>query len=91
MATTPKEEFWTCKDGRRLAVGEMDVDHLRNVLRMVLRNRRRLREERARQEKTKKIMLDLARRFNQGEDIDFTLDLDGDWDFIQPVSPGSSP
>jgi hypothetical protein len=35
------DEYWTTQDGRRIAVGEMDVEHLRNVLRMILRNRRR--------------------------------------------------
>lgn len=25
-----KEEFWTKRDGTRIAVGDMDVDHLRN-------------------------------------------------------------
>ena len=34
--TVVREEFWTTRDGRRLAVGEMDIDHLRNTLRMIL-------------------------------------------------------
>jgi hypothetical protein len=35
------DEYWTTRDGRRIAVGEMNVEHLRNVLRMILRYRRR--------------------------------------------------
>jgi hypothetical protein len=35
------DEYWTTQDGRRIAVGEMNVEHLRNVLRMILRNRQR--------------------------------------------------
>ena len=35
-----KEEFWTQRDGTRIAVGNMDVEHLRNTLRMILRNQR---------------------------------------------------
>jgi hypothetical protein len=38
--TEPKEEFWTTCDGTRIAVGDMDEGHVRNALRMVLRNRR---------------------------------------------------
>jgi hypothetical protein len=26
------DEYWTTQDGRRIAVGEMNVEHLRNVL-----------------------------------------------------------
>ena len=35
------EEYWTKRDGTKIAVGDMDVDHLRNVLRMLIRVRRR--------------------------------------------------
>ena len=35
-----QEEYWTTKDGKRIAVGDMDEQHVRNALRMVLRNRR---------------------------------------------------
>jgi hypothetical protein len=35
------EEYWTKRDGTRIAVGDMDIDHLRNALRMIIRNHRR--------------------------------------------------
>jgi hypothetical protein len=35
------DETWTTADGRVLAVGQMDEAHARNVLRMLLRKRRR--------------------------------------------------
>lgn len=35
------DEVWVTQDGRRLPVGEMDEDHVRAVLRMILRQRRR--------------------------------------------------
>lgn len=35
------EEYWTRRDGSRIAVGNMDVDHLRNALRMTIRRARR--------------------------------------------------
>lgn len=34
------EEYWTKRDGTRIAVGDMDVEHLRNTLRMIIRKRR---------------------------------------------------
>lgn len=30
--------YWTTKDGRKIDVDEMDIDHLRNTLKMILRN-----------------------------------------------------
>ena len=32
-----KEEYWTTKKGERIAVGDMDEDHVRNCLRMLIR------------------------------------------------------
>lgn len=34
------EQYWQCSDGRRLAVGDMTPDHLRNVLRQLIREKR---------------------------------------------------
>ena len=37
-----EEEIWVCKDGRRLRVGEMSLEHLQHTLRMIIRaNRKR--------------------------------------------------
>jgi hypothetical protein len=36
-----EEEIWVCKNGRRLRVGEMTLEHLQDTLRMIIRNRRR--------------------------------------------------
>ena len=30
--------YWTTKDGRKIDVDEMSTDHLRNALKMILRN-----------------------------------------------------
>ena len=35
-----QEEYWTTKDGKKIAVGDMDEQHVRNALRMVLRKKR---------------------------------------------------
>ena len=40
MNTTKKEEYWTTKDGQKIAVGDMTLEHLRNVLRMLIREDR---------------------------------------------------
>lgn len=34
------DEIWTTRDGERIKVGDMSEEHVRNVLRMLLRNRR---------------------------------------------------
>lgn len=39
------DDIWTTRDGREIAVGDMDEDHVRNALRMVLRRRREKREQ----------------------------------------------
>jgi hypothetical protein len=36
-----REEVWTCQDGRKVPVGEMDEAHVRDVLRMVIRRARK--------------------------------------------------
>jgi hypothetical protein len=38
--TTHTDEIWITKDGRKIPVGEMSEEHVRNALRMVLRMRR---------------------------------------------------
>ena len=35
------DEVWTTGNGRRIRVGDMDEQHVRNTLRMILRNRRK--------------------------------------------------
>jgi hypothetical protein len=42
--SAPRDEVWVTKDGRRLFVSDMDEAHVKSVLRMLIRNRRRARE-----------------------------------------------
>ena len=49
------EEIWTTQDGRKIPVGEMDIDHLRNTLRMLIRKGR----ERAQRKLLKQLYDDL--------------------------------
>lgn len=41
--STPPDEIWRCQDGRRIAVDDMTEAHAKNILRMILRARRRRR------------------------------------------------
>jgi hypothetical protein len=41
MIEKPYDELWTTRDGRKIPVADMDVDHLRNALRMMIRTARR--------------------------------------------------
>lgn len=40
MSQPKTEQYWTMKDGTKIAVGDMSVDHLRNVLRLLIRTDR---------------------------------------------------
>lgn len=77
MTTEFQEETWTTRDGRILTVAEMDESHVRNVLRLVLRRQRALRE------KLKPIVelanAELKRR--RRERLDFFEKHDIDWVF----------
>lgn len=39
-----QEEVWKTSDGREIPVGEMDEEHVKNVLRMILRRRRKMKD-----------------------------------------------
>lgn len=39
-----RDEYWRQKDGSMIAVGDMDDQHVRNTLRLILRHARRRRE-----------------------------------------------
>lgn len=41
ILTTPSEEYWKKLDGSLIAVGDMTHGHLQNILRMILRARRK--------------------------------------------------
>lgn len=40
-----KEEYWTTKKGKRIAVSDMDEDHVRHCLRMLIRYGNERKEE----------------------------------------------
>lgn len=42
-----EEEVWTTMDGRKIPIGEMEVDHLRNAMRTLMRKKRMVQASRA--------------------------------------------
>lgn len=53
-----REEYWTQKNGQRIAVGDMDETHVRNTLRMILKHARIRRERRELDERLDDILAD---------------------------------
>ena len=39
-----KDEVWTTKDGRKIAVGDMSEEHAKNILRLLIRQRREIKQ-----------------------------------------------
>lgn len=66
QAPATPDEIWTTRDGRNVAVGDMDENHVRNALRMVLRRRR---EALA----AINTLLTLKRTLHEARDHDFEL------------------
>lgn len=66
--------FWKMRNGRLISVDDMDINHLRNVLKMIIRNR-----QKAIQAKPKvefKLNGDIAQSFiNDMEDAELEEDL----------------
>ena len=67
-----KKYYWTMANGQQIDVDHMDINHLRNTLKMILRNveaKRALIAEKAKQESKKKndIQLngDMAQQFHE--------------------------
>lgn len=64
--------YWKMRNGRLISVNDMDINHLRNVLKMIIRNR-----EKAIQAKPKvefKLNGDIAQFFNEEQNNSFQND-----------------
>ena len=64
--------YWKMRNGRLISVDDMDINHLRNVLKMIIRNR-----EKAIQAKPKvefKLNGDMAEFFNEEQNNSFQND-----------------
>lgn len=64
--------YWKMRNGRLISVDDMDINHLRNVLKMILRNR-----EKVIQDKPKvkfKLNGDMSNFFNEEQNNSFQND-----------------
>lgn len=58
--------YWKTRNGRLISVDDMDINHLRNVLKMILRNREKAIEQLKAKPKVEfKLNGDMANEFNQ--------------------------
>jgi len=65
MMYTPKEYYWTMKNGSKVNIKDMSEDHLRNALRMVLRNLEKLEELQVLPCNQKKVTCNISKRFEE--------------------------
>lgn len=70
--------YWKMRNGKLISVDEMDINHLRNVLKMILRNRQKALQQLQSKPKVKfKLNGDMAQEFNNSyisDDDDEVLD-----------------
>lgn len=70
--------YWKMRNGELISVDEMDINHLRNVLKMILRNREKALQQLQSKPKVKfKLNGDMAQEFNNSyisDDDDEVLD-----------------
>lgn len=64
--------FWKMRNGKLISVDEMDINHLRNVLKMIIRNREKAMQLLASKSKPKvefKLNGDIAQSFNDDMEL----------------------
>lgn len=70
--------YWKMRNGKLISVDEMDINHLRNVLKMILRNREKALQQLQSKPKVKfKLNGDMTQEFNNSyisDDDDEVLD-----------------
>lgn len=74
--------FWRMRNGRLISVDEMDVNHLRNVLKMIIRNREKATQQLQAKPKVEfKLNGDIAQSFNEDSysDLDDVQWSDGEF------------
>lgn len=58
--------YWTMKDGEKIDIDEMDINHLRNTLKMIIREAEK---EKKRVERQNKLLWDDLHKFKLNGDI----------------------
>ena len=67
--------YWTMKNGQKIDVMEMDVNHLRNTLKMIIRNREKALQQLQSKRKVEfKLNGDIAEFFNEEQNNSFQND-----------------
>jgi hypothetical protein len=56
--------FWKMRNGKLISVDEMDINHLRNVLKMIIRNNQKVQVVQAKPKVEFKLNGDIAQDFN---------------------------
>ena len=68
--------YWKMRNGRLISVDDMDINHLRNVLKMIIRNNYRVQVVQAKPKVEFKLNGDMAQSFiNDMEDAEFEEDV----------------
>ena len=66
--------YWKMRDGKLISVDLMDVNHLRNVLKMIIRNNQKVQVIQAKPKVEVKLNGDIAEFFNEEQNNSFQND-----------------
>ena len=66
--------FWKMRNGRLISVDDMDINHLRNVLKMIIRNNHKVQVIQAKPKVEVKLNGDMANFFNEEQNNSFQND-----------------
>ena len=66
--------FWKMRNGRLISVDDMDINHLRNVLKMIIRNNHKVQAIQAKPKVEVKLNGDMANFFNEEQNNSFQND-----------------
>ena len=66
--------YWKMRNGRLISVDDMDINHLRNVLKMIIRNREKAIQAKPKVKVKFKLNGDMAEFFNEEQDNSFQND-----------------
>jgi hypothetical protein len=59
--------YWKMRDGKLISVDDMDIEHLRNVLKIVLKNRQTVIKQIVKSKRQSFMLGDIAAEFNSSQ------------------------
>ena len=74
MIINNKPVYWKMRNGRLISVDDMDINHLRNVLKMIIRNNHKVQVIQAKPKVEVKLNGDIAEFFNEEQNNSFQND-----------------